>query len=232
MNIITSHKKFLYFLCAAAIVTVVFGTIYAAVQQSIRQSANDPHISMAEDAAHALAAGAVPASVVSRNIIDASESLSPFTMVFDDDGTVLESSMRVGNTLPVPSKGVFDFTRSNDGASASDSSSILYRLKTAHSSNIRPAGEDRFTWQTSTGLRFATILIHFSATSATSSSTNSSIVPVSGGAISSGFVLAARSLREIENRESQLALMVFMGWVVSVIILLGSFIVKSWMSRA
>jgi hypothetical protein len=234
MTITANHKKVLYFICVAAVITVIFGIIYAAVQQSIRQAANDPQISMAEDAANALANGTVPASLMpaDRHVIDASESLFPFIMVFDENGTVLESSMKVGDTLPVPPKGVFDFTRSNGGASASGPSSILYDLKTAHSSNIRPAGEDRFTWQTATGLRFATIVVHFNASSSAPLSTNSSIVPASGGAISSGFVLAARSLREIENRESQLALSVLMGWFASIIILLGGFIVKFWMPRS
>lgn len=230
MLIGANHKRIIYFVCIVAIVTIILGTIYAVVQQSIRQSANDPQIAMAEDAAHDLANGAVPASVMpaDKHIIDASESLSPFVVVFDENGTVLESSMKAGNTLPVPPKGVFDFTRSNDGgANLSGFSGFMSAFTHAHSSNVRPAGEDRFTWQTATGLRFATIVVHFHA-----SSTNASMAPASSGAVSSGFVLAARSLREIEGRESQLALMVFAGWVISVVILLSGFAIKSWMSHS
>ena len=232
MTIATNHKKVLYFLCTAAIVTVIFGTIYAANQQNLRQSADDPQIAMAEDAANALAGGAVPASVVPRDIIDASQSLSPFIMVFDENGTVLESSMKVGNTLPVPPKGVFDFTRSNSGEKFSGPLAPISNLRMQFASNVRPAGEDRFTWQTATGLRFATIVVHFNASTLATLSTNSSAISASGGAISSGFVLAARSLREVENRESQLEWIVFMGWFVSMIVLLGGFIVKYWMPRS
>jgi hypothetical protein len=193
------------FLLSCAAVTVIFGTIYAALQQNIRQSANDPQIQMAEDAAAALSVGAVPASVMpaDRTVIDASTSLSPFIMVFDENGTLLESSMKVGDTLPVPPKGVFDFTRSNAGEVFSGPLAPISRLRMQFASNVRPAGEDRITWQTATGLRFATVIIHWSASS--------------GGAISSGFVLAGRSLREVENREGQLVWIVLAGWVVALV---------------
>ena len=59
-------KQYLYAICVTIGVTVAFGTLYAAVQQDYRQSANDPQIAMAEDAANALKGGDVPASVVPR----------------------------------------------------------------------------------------------------------------------------------------------------------------------
>ena len=67
-------------------------------------------------------------------------------------------------------------------------------------SNVRPAGEDRITWQTASGLRFATAIIHFNAST------------------SSGFVLAGRSLREVESREGQLEWIVLAGWAVTLVI--------------
>jgi hypothetical protein len=190
------------FLLVCAAITVIFGTIYAAIQQNIRQSANDPQIQMVEDAATALSNGAVPASVMpaDRTVIDASTSLSPFIMVFDENGTLLESSMKVGDTLPVPPKGVFDFTRSNSGEVFSGPLAPISRLRMQFASNVRPAGEDRITWQTAGGLRFAAVVIHFSASS------------------TSGFVLAGRSLREVENREGQLVWIVLAGWVVTLLI--------------
>jgi hypothetical protein len=190
------------FLLSCAAITVIFGTIYAVVQQNIRQSANDPQIQIAEDAAAALAAGAVPASVmpVDRRVVDASQSLSPFIMVFDENGTLLESSMKVGDTLPVPPKGVFDFTRSNAGEVFSGPLAPISRLRMQFASNVRPAGEDRITWQTASGLRFATAIIHFNAST------------------SSGFVLAGRSLREVESREGQLEWIVLAGWAVTLVI--------------
>jgi hypothetical protein len=134
-----------------------------------------------------------------RSVVDASQSLSPFIMVFDENGTLLESSMKVGDTLPVPPKGVFDFTRSNSGEVFSGPLAPISRLRMQFASNVRPAGEDRITWQTAGGLRFATVVIHFNAST------------------SSGFVLAGRSLREVESREGQLVWIVLAGWVVTLI---------------
>jgi hypothetical protein len=144
-------------------------------------------------------------------IIDAAQSLSPFIMIFDENGTLLESSMKAGNTLPVPPAGVFDFTRSNNGEIFSGPFASVSRLRMAFSSNVRPVGEDRFTWQTASGLRFATVIVYWTATQHPSS-----------GAISSGFVLAARSLREIENREGQLELIVGIAWIITLVIMLVS----------
>ena len=129
-----------------------------------------------------------------------------------ENGTLLESSMKVGDTLPVPPKGVFDFTRSNAGEFFSGPLAPISRLRMQFASNVRPVGEDRITWQTASGLRFAAVIIHFSASSTPASIASSS------GAISSGFVLAGRSLREVESREGQLEVVVGVGWVVTLII--------------
>ncbi len=153
--------------------TVILLAAYAAVQQDIRQSSNDPQIAMAEDAAAALSAGEVPASVVSRDIVDASQSLSPFVMVFDDHGLALESSARMGDALPKPPPGIFQYVAMN--------------------------GEDRVTWQTPSGLRFATVVTEWKTASST------------------GFVLVARSIREAELRVSRLGWLMFCGWVAMVI---------------
>lgn len=58
----------------------------------------------------------------------------------------------------------------------------------------RQTGEDRFTWQPKTGVRSAAVMTHF------------------GGA-SPGFVLAGRSLREVEVREDQLLKLVGAAWL-------------------
>ena len=222
-NACMSNKIIVLTTACLTVVTIIFGAMYALVQQDIRQSANDPQIAMAEDAASALAAGGVPASVVSRDIIDASVSLLPFVMVFDENGTLLESSMKTGNSLPVPPKGVFDFTRSNTNGS-SGISSVFSDLIQAHSSNIRPVGEDRITWQTASGLRFATVIVHWSSTSASISTDKS------GGAIPSGFVLVGRSLREIEQRESQLEIVTVFAWFVSVLCIIVSAFIFRYLS--
>ncbi|MDR3574110.1 MAG: hypothetical protein P4L50_09620 [Anaerolineaceae bacterium] len=62
----------------------------------------------------------------------------------------------------------------------------------------RKNGEDRVSWQPDAGVRSAAV-----------------IVPVSGG--QGGFVLAGRSLREVEIRESALTYQVEIGWLVTIL---------------
>jgi hypothetical protein len=57
-------------------------------------------------------------------------------------------------------------------------------------------GEDRFTWEPEPGVRIAAVVEHYSGAA-------------------SGFVLAGRSLGEVENRESQLEMMTAAAWIVA-----------------
>lgn len=66
-------------------------------------------------------------------------------------------------------------------------------------------GEDRFTWQPQSGVRIAAV-----------------VVPV---ADNGGFVLAGRSLAEVDNRENQLTEVIMGGWVMTVV---GTFLVAAW----
>jgi len=74
-------------------------------------------------------------------------------------------------------------------------------------SDVARTGQQRFTWQPREGLRFAAVLQR-----------------VDGG--TGGFVLAARSLREVERRETQLLLQVGLAWagglVLSLVTCLGA----------
>jgi len=56
--------------------------------------------------------------------------------------------------------------------------------------------EDRFTWQPRPGVRIAAVLVHHAGASP-------------------GFVLAGRSLREVEDRESQLTATVALAWTLT-----------------
>ena len=51
------------FIMLSMLLTLACGICYVAVQQTLRQSANDPQIQMAEDAAAALAKGEKPEGV-------------------------------------------------------------------------------------------------------------------------------------------------------------------------
>lgn len=59
---------------------------------------------------------------------------------------------------------------------------------------VRAHGEDRVTWQPEPGVRSATVVTRFSGTQ-------------------SGFVMVGRSLREVEDRTSNLGILIGLGWV-------------------
>ncbi|HEU5114340.1 MAG TPA: hypothetical protein VFT82_01080 [Candidatus Paceibacterota bacterium] len=107
-------RSFIYFIVPFCIITAIFLTIYAAMQQSIRLGANEPQTALAEDAAVALSKGAIPTSVVPPGLFDPSLSPSSFVAVYNDAGEVLESSgVLNGKIYPVPT-GVFSSLASND----------------------------------------------------------------------------------------------------------------------
>jgi len=60
--------------------------------------------------------------------------------------------------------------------------------------DVRKSGDDRITWQPQEGVRSATIITHFAGPHP-------------------GFVLAGRSLTEVEKRVDQLAPLVGLGWL-------------------
>ena len=117
----------------AVAVTGVCGIVYAAVQQDLRQGANDPQIQMAEDAARRLDAGAAPGGVLPAESIDMSESLRPYLMVFDRSSRLVASSVTLhGGPPPFPSS-VFEQVRG-------------------------PVAQDRITWQPEVGVRSAVVV--------------------------------------------------------------------------
>lgn len=75
---------------------------------------------------------------------------------------------------------------------------------------VRENGEDRVTWQPEPELRFAAVITRFA------------------GAKSSGFILVARSLREVEERQIQLLMQAAIAWVLSCLLIL--FFVP-WMTK-
>ena len=159
------------YICLFAIVTAIFGTIYLVAEQNYRQSANDPQIQLAEDAALVLDHGAQPQWTAS-NQIDAGTSLAPFITIYSATGTPVASSGLIGGQMPALPAGVFD--------------------------SVKARGEDRITWQARGGLRYAAVVVVYK----------------------NGYILAARSLREIEKRESALDVEVGVPWAVSIILML------------
>jgi hypothetical protein len=162
-----------HWLLVAIIVTGLIGLLYAAVQQDIRQGANDPQIQMAEDAAAKLAGGQSVQSVVPAEKVDIATSLAPYLIIFDANGNTIASSAQLDGQTPTIPSGIFDSVRRN--------------------------GEDRITWQPQTGVRSAIVATQFTGST-------------------SGFVVAGRSLREVEKREDGLLQILVAGWVVMMLV--------------
>src|SRR5258708_37142481 len=119
----------------AVVVTGLVGLCYAAIQQDIRQSADDPKIQMAEDIAAKLADGQAIQNVVPSDKIDIAKSLAPYIIVFDATGKPIASSAQLDGQTPTIPPGVPDYVRQN--------------------------GEDRITWQPQPGVRSAIVVTQF-----------------------------------------------------------------------
>jgi hypothetical protein len=162
-------RIFRNWLPAAVAITGLCGLGYLLAQQALRQSANDPQIQIAEDAAVALEAGDPLSSFLPAETVAVERSLAPFIAVFSDAGDATASSGLLHGELPVLPAGIFDYVR-------------------AH-------GEDRVTWQPEPGLRIAAVVVRF-------------------GGTEPGFVLAGRSLREVEAREDNILLLTVVAGIV------------------
>lgn len=119
----------------AVVITALCGLIYLAVQQDIRQSANDPQIQISEDIADSLTAGKKLEEILPSLDIDISKSLSPFIIIFNDTGKPITSNAQLSGRIPTPPPGVFSYTKKH--------------------------GQDRFTWEPKTGVRIAAVVTSF-----------------------------------------------------------------------
>jgi hypothetical protein len=163
------------------LITIVLGFAYVADQQMLRQGANDPQIQLAEDAAAALGRGAsAPAIVSSGAQIDVSQSLSPFIIVMNAKGTILQSSGVLGTLPPSLPRGVINYMQTH--------------------------AEDRITWEPAKGVRIAAVIVSFKGRAA-------------------GYVLAGRSLREVEKREEALYWQFFIAWILSIVVIAGGYVI-------
>lgn len=116
----------------AVAISVSMGMLYLVMQHDIRSEANDPQIAMAEDLAASLQRGE---TATVSGMIDVSESLAPFTIVYDNDGQVRASNAFLHGETPVLPDGV------------------LTSQKGTHL-----PGENRLTWEPEEGVRIATVI--------------------------------------------------------------------------
>lgn len=166
-------KKFAYvhaWLPMGVAVTLLSVMVCGAVQQSIRIGANEPQIRMAEDGAMDIVRGLSPQQVLPKYNVDMAASLSPYMIVYDDQGNVLASSVELDGKVP--------------------------ELPPSVLAAAREQKEDNVTWQPRVGVRSAVSIVRFVGDKP-------------------GFVLAGRSLREVERLEDLILRDVAIGWVVT-----------------
>jgi hypothetical protein len=121
------------FLPLALVVTAMSLLVYVAVQQDLRQGANDPQIQMAEDGAQLLDQGRSIGSALPTVSVDIAKSLALFVIVYDPSGRVLASSGQLDGQTPVLPQGVHDY--------------------------VDQHGQDRLTWQPRPNVRLASVVV-------------------------------------------------------------------------
>jgi len=123
-------------LVLAALSTGLALALYSIPQHVLRSGANDPQIALAGDLVAKLEQGIAPADAVPAGSVDMARSLSPFVIVYDDQGKPLASQAQLNGTIPAPPPGVFN--------------------------NVRQNGEERLSWQPilgrEHGVRIATVI--------------------------------------------------------------------------
>ena len=123
----------------AVVVTGLAGLNYLTNQQGLRQGANDPQLQLAQAAAYGLTHGHAASDVLPNQEVDISDgaTLTPFVIIYDQDGNVLASSASIKDLPPVPPKGVFSYASQH--------------------------GRDVLTWMPNGKGRFATVVVPYSA---------------------------------------------------------------------
>ena len=128
--------SFLNYLFVVIIITVIFGVIYATVQQNYRTGANDPQIQIARDINAKLHQGK-PVDNFFADTIDIAQSLSTFATLYDANGKPVRSSGYLDGKMPELPAGVFDFAKNH--------------------------GEHEVTWQPRSGVKMAMVIVSSNA---------------------------------------------------------------------
>ncbi|UWZ86642.1 hypothetical protein [Occallatibacter riparius] len=161
-------------LVLAGISSVLALALYLIPQQVLRNGANDPQVELATNLAarlelQGITAGLQQGAMDSKGgLVDMTRSLSPFLIVYDDQGRALSSNAQLNGQIPVPPKGIFDYVRTH--------------------------GEERVTWRPADGVRVAAV-----------------VERVNGA--QPGFVLAARSLREVQANIQHIRNLACLTWL-------------------
>ncbi len=101
----------------AGIASGIALALYAIPQHLLRTGLNDPQIAMATDMAaildrFGLQEGLRQGALLNNGgVVDMARSLSPFVIVYDDQGRPLASQGQLNGQTPAPPQGVFDYVR-------------------------------------------------------------------------------------------------------------------------
>jgi hypothetical protein len=170
----------------AGLATVLSLALYGIPQQVLRMGANDPQVQLAGDLAAQLEQGVAPSDAVPSTQVDIARSLAPFVIAYDQTGKPIASQATLDGAVPIPPKGVFDYTLQN--------------------------GEDRPTWSPRPGVRLATVVRRV------------------GGA-HPGFVLAGRSLNEVQHRIRHVWDMASVAWLLMLGLIFVGTVAFGWHTR-
>lgn len=164
-------KIFIIWVLLMMVATFTVGIVYITMQQTVRLSSNEIALSSAKEVLIKLQNGSTTEQAIPEKT-DASITLTPFVLVYDNnENMVISSATMNGEILNYP-KGV---------------------LK-----EIETHNENRVTWQTSNGLRYASVGIKYK----------------------DGYIIGAVSLTEKEKLIELNGKLIFIAWF--------SFAVLSW----
>lgn len=174
------------------ICTLVYGFVYVALHQYIRQSANDAQMEIVEEITPLLSTGNIPHFNVAADLMT---SLKTFVVIYNENGKPISSSAVLGGVVPTPPLGVFEYVRTH--------------------------GSDRVTWQPQKDVRIAAVIGGFKVTTPAPTSAlrgTSTTSIASSSAPTGGFVLVGKSLRQTEVHTALLTADVVAAWICSAII--------------
>jgi hypothetical protein len=119
----------------AVAITTVCGLMYVSNQQNIRSAANDPQTQLSQDYAEMSKIGDEQADLSQYSKVDMAKTVSPFVIIVDEDGIVVQANGILGEKTPVPDKKVLETAKKN--------------------------GRSLVTWEPEKGIRLATVITHF-----------------------------------------------------------------------
>lgn len=98
-------RSFIVICGLLVVITLVFATLYATVQHTIRSTADTTQIVQAENTRAQLESG-TPPSGLTLTTVDVSKTIAPFIIVYDTRGKEVASGVTLGGTTPSLPKGV------------------------------------------------------------------------------------------------------------------------------